>query len=106
MKSKIFSLFALSILAVLVLASCVSATITLNPTSLTFKPYETSKTFTITTNADDTSLTLSPQTISDNQNPANSVTITFNVTTITDLDIGETTTVNATLGTIPSDFSL
>lgn len=102
MKSKSFALLSLSILTVLVLTAFASA-VSVSPTALTFNPFDTSKTFSVTNDgATDITLT-SPITITDNQDPANSVTITLNDTTIA---AGATETVTATLGTIPSDFSL
>ncbi len=101
MKKKTLGLLSFGILALVMFVSFVSA-ITITPNSLTFKSFETSKTFNIT-NDGTTVVTLTSQTITDNQNPTNSVTITFNDTSIA---AGATEPIIATLGTIPSEFVL
>ena len=106
----------LGVLTLLTLLSFASAAITVNPTSVTFNKFTLVKTFTITTDVDNTILnSLSSSTISDNQAPANTVTVSFSAPVIigtptgtpsANLDVGETATITAT-STLPNnDFTL
>ncbi len=106
MKNKSLGFSVLGVLTLLTLLGFANATVgaTVNPSSLTFRSFDTVKTFTVT-NDDVVPLVLSSsKTISDNQNPANTVTITFNDTSIA---AGATEAVTATLtGVVLSDFTL
>ncbi len=115
-NNKSLRVFGLSVLVLFTLLSFAGAAITLTPTSVTFNKFELTKSFTITTGTDNTTLTLpTTVTISDNQNPANTIIVTFGTPVITgtanpgpnttNLDIGETATITVT-STLPSnDFT-
>ncbi len=117
MKNKTLGVLSLGILVLLVFTSLVSAIINIPTNSITFKPYELEKTFTVTTTVDNTVLTyLTSTEISDNQNPANTITLTFSSPVITgtpttlpgtaNLDVGETATITVTSTAPIDDFTL